>query len=82
MKLDVELRPDIGEALLARARSEGLSLDQFAQRALEALVKSVSPKATAQERVEAFEEFLAGLESDALLPEEAFQRQNWCPDRP
>ena len=40
MKLEVELKPDVGEALLARAQSEGLSLDQFAERALEALVKN------------------------------------------
>ena len=82
MKVEVELRADIGEALLARARSEGLSLDQLAGRALEALVKTETPKATAQERVEAFEEFLAGLESDAVLKEDAFQRENWYPDRP
>ena len=82
MKLEVELRPHIGEALLARARSEGLSLDQFAERALEALVKTETPRAAAQERVKAFEEFLAGLESDAVLPEEAFQRESWYPDRP
>ena len=81
MKLEVELKPDIGEALLARARSEGLSLDQFAERALEALVKSVPAKASAQERVKAFEEFLAGLETDAVLPEETFRRENWYPDR-
>ena len=81
MKLEVELKPDIGEALLARARSEGLSLDQYAERALEALVKHDSPKATAPERVKAFEEFLTGLETDAVLPEETFQRENWYPDR-
>ncbi|HMD84100.1 MAG TPA: hypothetical protein VKO18_05310 [Terriglobia bacterium] len=81
MKLEVELKPDIGEALLARARSEGLSLDQFAERALEALVKTGTAKASAPERVKAFEEFLAGLETDAVLPEETFQRENWYPDR-
>jgi hypothetical protein len=81
MKLEVELKPDIGEALLARARAEGLSLDQFAERALEALVKNDSPKAAPPERVKAFEEFLTGLETDAVLPEETFQRENWYPDR-
>jgi hypothetical protein len=81
MKVEVELKPDIGEALLARARSEGLSLDQFAERALEALVKTGTAKASAPERVKAFEAFLAGLETDAVLPEETFQRENWHPDR-
>jgi len=81
MKLEVELKPDIGEALLARARSEGLSLDQYAERALEALVMTETAKASAPERVKAFEEFLAGLETDAVLPEETFQRANWYPDQ-
>jgi hypothetical protein len=81
MKLEVELKPDIGEALLARAQSEGLSLDQFAERALEALVKTGKAKVSAPERVKAFEEFLAGLETDAVLPEETFERENWYPDR-
>ncbi len=83
MKVEVELRPDVGAALLARARAEGLSLDQFAERALEALAKAdvSARKATPEERVKAFEEFLAGLESNAVLPEEAFQRDNWYPDR-
>lgn len=81
MKLEVELEPDIGEALLARARAEGLSLDQFAGRVLEALVKSATPKATARERVQAFEQFVSGLESEVVLPEETFQRENWYPDR-
>ena len=82
MKLEVELKPDVGEALRerARARAEGLSLDQFAERVLEALVETDTPKATAQERAKAFEEFVAGLESDAVLPEQTFQRENWYSD--
>jgi hypothetical protein len=80
MKLEVELKPDVGEALLVRARSEGLSLDQYAERALEALVMTETAKASAPERVKAFEEFLAGLETDAVLPEEAFERENWYPN--
>jgi len=82
MKLEVELKPDVGEALRARARAEGLSLDQFAERVLEALVKTDTTKATAPERLKAFEDFVTGLESDAVLPEEAFQRESWYPDRP
>jgi hypothetical protein len=83
MKVEVDLRPDIGAALLARARAEGLSLDQFAARALEAVAKGdiSARKATPEERVKAFEESLAGFESNAALPEEAFQRENWYPDR-
>lgn len=80
MKLEVELKPDVGEALLARARAEGLSVGQLAERALEALVKTGSAKSAAHERVRAFEEFVAGLESNAVLPEETFRRENWYPD--
>ena len=47
---------------------------------MEALVKTDTPKSTGQERMQAFEEFVAGLESDAVLPEETFQRENWYPD--
>ncbi len=44
-------------------------------------MKNDTPKVTAQERVKAFEEFLTGLETDAVLPEETFERENWYPDR-
>jgi len=83
MKVQVELRPDVGEALRTRAEAEGLSLDQFAARALEALARPGGAVAqpTADQRVKAFDEFLAGLESDAALPEGAFQRENWYSDR-
>ncbi len=83
MKVQVEIKPDIGAALLARAQAEGLSLDQFAARALEAVAQAdiSATKAPSKERVKAFEEFLAGLESNVALPEEAFQRENWYPDR-
>jgi hypothetical protein len=82
VKLEVELEPDIEAALLARAHSEGLSLDPFAARTLESAVRADTParRATPEERTKAFEEFLAGLESNAVLPEEAFQRENWYGD--
>jgi hypothetical protein len=83
MKVEVELRPEIGAALQARAQAEGLSLDQFAARALEAAAQAgaAAKKATPEERVKAFEDFLAGLESNVVLPDEAFRRENWYPDR-
>jgi hypothetical protein len=68
--------------MVALIHLDAIRCFQSAERALEALVKTESPKATAQEPVEKFEEFLAGLESDAVLPEEAFERENWYPDRP
>jgi hypothetical protein len=34
-----------------------------------------------EERLRAFDELMTGFESPATLPEEAFQRENWYPDR-
>jgi len=83
MKVEVELSPDIGAVLLELARAEGLSLDEFAARTLEAAasVNRSPAKTTPEERVKAFDEFLAGLESNVALPQEAFERENWYPDR-
>ena len=83
MKVEVELSPDVGAVLLERAKAEGLSLDQFATRTLEAVawVSITTAKATPEERVRSFDEFLAGFESNVALPEEAFERENWYPDR-
>jgi len=83
MKVEVELSPGIGAVLLERAKAEGLSLDEFAARTLEAVagVDNSAAKTTPEERVKAFDEFLAGLESNIALPEEAFERENWFPDR-
>ena len=83
VRLEVVLKPDIGAALIQRARAEGLSLDQFAARALEAvaLADPSAKKVSPDERVAAFDEFVAGMESSAVLPEPAFERENWYPDR-
>ncbi len=83
MKVQLELAPDVGERLLERARAAGLSLDQFAARALEAVARADSParRASPEERAEAFDEFVEGFESNAALPEAAFDREGWYPDR-
>jgi hypothetical protein len=83
MKVEIEVSPDIGAVLLEKAKAEGLSLDQFAARALQAAASVDAPgkKAAPDERVQAFEEFLAGFESDAVLPDAAFDRESWYPDR-
>ena len=83
MKVELELTPDVGARLTERARAEGLSLDQFAARALEAVARTDSPgrRASPEERAQAFDEFVAGFESSAVLPESAFDRENWYPDR-
>ena len=83
MKVEVELSPDTGAVLLELAKAEGLSLDEFAARTLEAVagVNNSPAKTPPEERAKAFDEFLAGLESNVALPQEAFERENWYPDR-
>jgi hypothetical protein len=81
--IEVELAPEIGAVLEERAKAQGLPLDEFAARALVAVAATDVPpmKATAEERERAFDEFVAGLESDVALPDEAFERAFWYPDR-
>ena len=81
--MKVELHPDVEAMLLQKAGAEGLSLNQFAARALEAAatVSNSAVKSTPEERVHAFEQFLDEFESGAVLPDSAFERENWYPDR-
>jgi hypothetical protein len=82
MKVEVDLSADTGAVLLERAKAEGLSLDKFAKRTLEAVAGGITPaKTTPEERVKAFNEFLEAFESNVTLPDEAFDRENWYPDR-
>ncbi len=59
--MTVILKPDLEEELTARARAEGLSIEEFVNRELERLVASTPPrsKLTPEERVRLWKEFLA-----------------------
>jgi hypothetical protein len=59
--MTVTLKPDLEEELSARARAEGLSIEEFVNRELERLVASTPPssKLTPEERVRLWNEFLA-----------------------
>jgi hypothetical protein len=59
--MTVTLKPDLEEKLSARARAEGLSIEEFVNRELERLVASTPPssKLTPEERVRLWNEFLA-----------------------
>lgn len=59
--MTVTLKPDLEEELAARARAEGLSIEEFVNRELERLVASAPPvsKLTPEERVRLWNEFLA-----------------------
>ncbi|MCU1268283.1 MAG: hypothetical protein JWM21_4601 [Acidobacteria bacterium] len=61
MTVNLELKPEIEEQLVARARAEGLSTEEFVNRELERLVASTPPtsKLTPEERVRAWNELLA-----------------------
>ena len=59
--MTLELKPEIEEKLLARARAAGLSTEDFVNRELERRVASTPPpsKLTPEERVRLLNEFLA-----------------------
>ena len=61
MTVTLELKREIEEQLVARARAEGLSTEEFVNRELERLVASAPPrsKLTPEERVRLWNDFLA-----------------------
>jgi hypothetical protein len=60
MTVTLELKPEIEEQLVSRARAAGLSTEEFVNRELERLVASTPPisKLTPEERVRLWNEFL------------------------
>ncbi len=58
--MTVTLKPDLEEALTARAQAEGLSTDEFVNRELEKVVATTEsgPKLTPEERARLWEEWL------------------------
>jgi hypothetical protein len=83
MTMKLELNPEAEAGLLAQAQARGLSLEDFVKHVLEerGIGNRQAARLSAEERLHAFEEFLAGFDSSVILPEEAFQRENWYPDR-
>lgn len=53
--MTVKLKPDLEEELKARARAEGLSIEEFVNRELERLVKSAQPRANSTPELSARE---------------------------
>jgi hypothetical protein len=83
MTMKLELNPEAEAGLLAQAQARGLSLEDFVKQVLEerGTGNGQASRLSAEERLHAFDEFIAGFESPAILPEEAFQRENWYSDR-
>jgi len=84
MTMKLELNPEAEAGLLTEARARGISLEDFVKQVLEerSSGRGQASRLSTDERLRAFDEFIAGFESPAILPEEAFQqRENWYPDR-
>jgi hypothetical protein len=82
MNLRLDLSPDAESRLLAQAQARGLSLEAYATQLLESYGSlNQVKKSSASERLSAFNEFLRNMESGVTLPDEAFHRENWYPDR-
>jgi hypothetical protein len=81
--MKLELNPEAEAGLLAQAQARGVSLEDFVKQVLEerSTGSGQASRLSTEERLRAFDEFIAGFESPVMLPEEAFQRENWYPDR-
>ncbi len=84
MKLELELRQEVRDFLAAKAAAEGKPMHQVIEGMLEVFAvvgRDISSiDSPPEKRAQAMAEFLAGMETDAGLPEVAFKRQNWYPD--
>jgi hypothetical protein len=83
MTMKLELNPEAEAGLLAQAQARGLSLEDFVKQVLEerGIGGRHAARLSAEERLHAFEEFMAGFESPAVVPDEALSRENLYPDR-
>jgi hypothetical protein len=77
MSIKLDLAPNAESVLLAQAQARGLSLEAYATQLLESY-GSMAPadKLSASERLSAFDEFVRNMESNAMLPDAAFHREN------
>jgi len=85
MTVKLELPPQVEAGLLAQARAEGLPLDQFLQRKLETMAQAPPPAGGEAIDADAWGEELElwcdSFPQGTVLPEAAFHREDWYPDR-
>ena len=85
MTVKLELPPQVEAELSAQAQAEGLSLDRFLQRKLEALAQVPPPGSVepidADAWGEELESWFDSFPQGTVLPEAAFHREDWYPDR-
>jgi hypothetical protein len=84
MTIQVDLNPDTDARLIARARSQGVSLEKLAERLLkEALTAGLPPHGvlTRDELRHMLESIAEGSEKLPDLPTEGFSRESFYEDR-
>ena len=78
MTVTLKLKPEVEADLTSQARAKGLSLDHYLQVLIEQIAGSFAVQAmTAEERLEAFEEWADSLNVPKGVSEGAFHRENW-----
>jgi plasmid stability protein len=82
MALVVELDPNLEETLRAQARSQGLSLEEYARNILEqqSSMETQPAKLTAEEFEAELDAIAAYSDKIPDLPTEAFTRESICQD--
>jgi hypothetical protein len=88
MTLKLDIPKDVEAGLLAQAQAEGVSLDQFVRRKLETIAhvpiqrsQSSGPTASPEAWEREVEEWFDSFSQSTVLPEKAFHRPDWYPDR-
>jgi hypothetical protein len=83
MSVTLNLRPDVEAALVAQARTAGLSVEDYLQRVVEERVdRSQSQRRlTPPEWGRRFEEWADSFPHAPLVPDEALSREDLYPDR-
>jgi hypothetical protein len=83
MTVTVELKPEVEASIAAQAAAQGLSLEAYIQRVLDSLAEMNPPPVSPQERLCAFDEWIAGHSrfSAPRLPDEALSRESIYAER-
>jgi len=85
MSLTIEMASEMEERLRQEAQKQGLDAGEYVRHLIErslAIEKGAGPASTTQDRLRAFEEYLASRDSSKPpLPPEAFERASFYGER-
>lgn len=82
MAIKLDLAPNAVSGLQAQAEARGLSLEAYVTQLLESYGSvAQTNKLSVADRVSAFDEFVRSMEADVMVPDAAFHREDWYPDR-